>query len=91
LTGHSTDATDDWRKIDGVYFKLYRELLMKQYGLFRDVLSLPVGSSPQEGRSVELPIRIPDISARDFQLLLTHMFGLYVPISSLALMMLNLP
>jgi len=63
-------------EVDGVYFKLYRELLIRQCGLFRDMLSLPRDKSSTEGTCIEDPIHLPDVTASDFRQIIRQIFGL---------------
>ena len=60
-----TDCASE--QIDGVHFNLYRKLLVRQCGVFADMLDLPEVSIAAEGISIEHPIHVPDVAANDFR------------------------
>ncbi|KXN84418.1 hypothetical protein AN958_12628, partial [Leucoagaricus sp. SymC.cos] len=60
-------------------FKVHRHYLIQESKIFRDMFSVPKEANTEtEGMSDEHPIHLPDVTAREFELLLDHFYALFV-------------
>ena len=68
---------DHARQVNGIYFKVHREVLAQSCGLIRDMLALPsVGTRPQtDGSSIENPVPIFAVAFHDFEVVLRDAYG----------------
>ena len=64
-------------QVDGVYFKVHRDLLARASGAIKDMLAIPVGEDPSqaEGSTVDNAITIPEVPYQHFVAILQAVYG----------------
>jgi len=63
-------------QVDGVYFKVHRDLLARASGAIKDMLAIPVGQDPSqvEGTTVDNAIMIPEVPCQHFLAILQAVY-----------------
>lgn len=61
--------------VENQLFKVHRHYLIQDSKVFRDMFSVPpVEGAEVEGMSDDRPIYLPDVSVKEFELLLNHFY-----------------
>ncbi|KAF5350610.1 hypothetical protein D9756_008633 [Leucocoprinus leucothites] len=65
-------------QVENRLFKVHRYHLIQESKVFHDMFSVPTEGAEVEGMNDDRPIRLPDVTVKEFELLLNHLYNLLV-------------